>query len=76
MFYILLRFCDFQLLWHHVKRGKIDYARPQANVRFLTARDDSTIAVDQQDSYVKKFMNAVGWMDQSRTVRKQFDDLK
>lgn len=69
-------FCDFQLLWHHGKRGKLDYARPydstlfaRANLRYLTARDDSTVALNQ-DSYVKKFMNAVGWMDQSRTVRK------
>ncbi|XP_026322399.1 ubiquinol-cytochrome-c reductase complex assembly factor 1 isoform X2 [Hyposmocoma kahamanoa] len=55
------------LLWRHGKHGKLDYARPcLANVRFINARDDSTVTIDQ-DSYVKKFMNAVGWMDHSRT---------
>ncbi|CAK1598821.1 unnamed protein product [Parnassius mnemosyne] len=44
-----------------------NYARHLHNVsdRILNKRTYSSVAVE--DSYVKKFMNAVGWMDQSRT---------
>ncbi|KAL0832819.1 hypothetical protein ABMA28_000980 [Loxostege sticticalis] len=54
------------VLW--LKRSQItgDYARsffpPQVQV---FKRQQGTVAVE--DSYVKKFMKAVGWMDQSRT---------
>ncbi|XP_013165161.1 PREDICTED: ubiquinol-cytochrome-c reductase complex assembly factor 1 [Papilio xuthus] len=44
----------------------VNYARPLIlNNKVSKIRDYSSIAVE--DSYIKKFMNAVGWMDQSRT---------
>lgn len=35
-------------------------------LKLLNTRDQGTVTVE--DGYVKKFMKAVGWMDQSRTV--------
>ncbi|XP_041971335.1 ubiquinol-cytochrome-c reductase complex assembly factor 1 [Aricia agestis] len=48
--------------------NKIDYARPnclRSEVRFPQLRCQNTVAIEE--SYVKKFMKAVGWMDQART---------
>ncbi|XP_049870233.1 ubiquinol-cytochrome-c reductase complex assembly factor 1 [Pectinophora gossypiella] len=44
-----------------------DYVHPgiAPRVELLKAREQSTVAIE--DSYVKKFMKAVGWMDQFRT---------
>ncbi|KAJ8727607.1 hypothetical protein PYW07_001726 [Mythimna separata] len=57
-----------RVLWQQRVQIKTNYARPcagsfcivKANTRHL-----NTVTVE--DGYVKKFMNAVGWMDQSRT---------
>ncbi|XP_063533291.1 ubiquinol-cytochrome-c reductase complex assembly factor 1 [Cydia strobilella] len=57
-----------RVLWQqrfHIK----NYAKPRPVISVVTGispvRQQSTVAVE--DSYVKKFMKAVGWMDQSRT---------
>lgn len=60
----------FQALWRKVLKTNINYSKPcinQLSVRLLNVKEQSTVAVDE--SYVKKFMNAVGWMDKSRTVQ-------
>ncbi|XP_026496866.1 ubiquinol-cytochrome-c reductase complex assembly factor 1 isoform X1 [Vanessa tameamea] len=57
-----------RILWRHGAISKIDYARPSA-IRLCTnsinMREQGTVAL--KESYIKKFMNAVGWMDQDRT---------
>ncbi|CAH2071245.1 unnamed protein product, partial [Iphiclides podalirius] len=45
----------------------IDYTRPLNVVQDITFNSNKYSSVAIEDSYVKKFMNAVGWMDQSRT---------
>ncbi|KAJ2952139.1 hypothetical protein O0L34_g4418 [Tuta absoluta] len=59
--------CISRLLWNQRKVLKADYPRPCAVscIRLLNARDQGTVAIE--DSYVKKFMKAVGWMDHNRT---------
>ncbi|KAF9815874.1 hypothetical protein SFRURICE_009772 [Spodoptera frugiperda] len=55
-------------LWHQQTQIRTHYARPCASILHISkpnTRNLNTVTVE--DSYVKKFMNAVGWMDQSRT---------
>ncbi|KOB51904.1 Ubiquinol-cytochrome c reductase complex chaperone CBP3-like protein, partial [Operophtera brumata] len=55
----------------------IDHAAPCMNLFIqnkLPFRQQSTVAVDE--SYIKKFMKAVGWMDQSRTYDEWFEKLE
>ncbi|KAH9635676.1 hypothetical protein HF086_003400 [Spodoptera exigua] len=55
-------------LWHQQAQIRTHYARPCASILCVNkpnTRNLNTVTVE--DSYVKKFMNAVGWMDQSRT---------
>ncbi|XP_047022043.1 ubiquinol-cytochrome-c reductase complex assembly factor 1 [Helicoverpa zea] len=57
-----------RLLWQQRGCININYARPCVSGLCITkanTRNLNTVAVE--DSYVKKFMNAIGWMDQSRT---------
>lgn len=57
-----------RLLWQQRGCININYARPCVSGLCVTksnTRNLNTVAVE--DSYVKKFMNAIGWMDQSRT---------
>ncbi|XP_045494053.1 ubiquinol-cytochrome-c reductase complex assembly factor 1 [Colias croceus] len=55
------------MLRQYALKGYVDYARP-CNIipccEVLNRRVQSTVAVDE--SYLKKFMKAVGWMDQER----------
>nr|XP_021187863.2 ubiquinol-cytochrome-c reductase complex assembly factor 1 [Helicoverpa armigera] len=57
-----------RLLWQQRGCININYVRPCVNGLCVTKSDTrnlNTVAVEE--SYVKKFMNAIGWMDQSRT---------
>ncbi|KAG6441547.1 hypothetical protein O3G_MSEX001865 [Manduca sexta] len=55
-----------RFMWHQRCYRTIDYARPCFTIDpKVCLRNQSTITVE--DGYVKKFMKAVGWMDQSRT---------
>ncbi|XP_075972038.1 ubiquinol-cytochrome c reductase complex assembly factor 1 [Anticarsia gemmatalis] len=61
-----------RILWHQRINIRADYTRPCVvaaspfnNTNIYAKRNQSTVAVDE--GYIKKFMNAVGWMDQNRT---------
>ncbi|PZC86687.1 hypothetical protein B5X24_HaOG206249 [Helicoverpa armigera] len=57
-----------RVLWQQRGCININYARPCVSGLCITksnTRNLNTVAVEE--SYVKKFMNAIGWMDQSRT---------
>ncbi|CAB3237986.1 unnamed protein product [Arctia plantaginis] len=60
-----------RILWQQCIYIKADYARPCVTGVYnginskTHSRNINTVTMDE--SYVKKFMNAVGWMDQSRT---------
>ncbi|XP_072939935.1 ubiquinol-cytochrome-c reductase complex assembly factor 1 [Epargyreus clarus] len=57
-----------QVLWRQGLKTNINHYKPcmnQLSVRLTNVKEQSTVAMDE--SYVKKFMNAVGWMDKSRT---------
>ncbi|CAH0725299.1 unnamed protein product, partial [Brenthis ino] len=57
-----------RILWRQGLYNRIDYARPCALspcTKSLNIREQGTIAL--KESYIKKFMKAVGWMDQERT---------
>ncbi|CAD0197456.1 unnamed protein product [Chrysodeixis includens] len=57
-----------RLLCHHRVTNTTNYARPCVNnVCIIRDQTRNLNTVTVEDSYVKKFMNAVGWMDQSRT---------
>ncbi|KAI8424396.1 hypothetical protein MSG28_002913 [Choristoneura fumiferana] len=55
-----------RVLWRQRNHIKLDYARHiiYTPIRIPPIREQNTLTVN--DSYVKKFMKAVGWMDQSR----------
>lgn len=57
-----------RVLWRQGFSTKIDYARPCVTslcINSVNIRQQATVAVN--DSYIKKFMKAVGWLDQERT---------
>ncbi|XP_045765499.1 ubiquinol-cytochrome-c reductase complex assembly factor 1 [Maniola jurtina] len=56
------------ILWRHRASVKIDYARPcsiSPCTTPISIREQCTVTI--KDNYIKKFMKAVGWMDQERT---------
>lgn len=57
-----------RILWRYGAIRKIDYARPCAinlNTNWIDTKEQCTVAL--KESYIKKFMKAVGWMDHERT---------
>ncbi|XP_023942443.2 ubiquinol-cytochrome-c reductase complex assembly factor 1-like [Bicyclus anynana] len=57
-----------KIFWRHRPFSQIDYARPCSvtlGTNPLIIREQCTVIL--KDSYIKKFMKAVGWMDQERT---------
>lgn len=64
-------------MWRYGAIGKIDYARPCAinlNTNWIDIKEQCTVAL--KESYIKKFMKAVGWMDHERTVSYFFHNNK
>ncbi|XP_032513067.1 ubiquinol-cytochrome-c reductase complex assembly factor 1 [Danaus plexippus] len=57
-----------RILWRQIALSKIDYARPCSGIlspKPINSRQQCTATI--KETYLKKFMNAVGWMDQDRT---------